>query len=209
MMDDAALRNLMEVISKTDTIAALAVLAACPALAKAALIDGATRTTAQANFLPKIGHYVYAGDTALHLAAAAHQPDVVRALVDAGANVKARNRRGATPLHYAADGNPASVDWAPHRQAETIRLLIESGADPNSVDQSGVAPLHRAIRNRCAAATAALIEGGADVRAPNGRGSTPLLLATRQAGRSGSGSLEARAQQAEIIGLLQGQGLPA
>lgn len=207
MVDDAALRSFMGAITKTDTSSALAALAACPALARAALVEGATRATAQAHFLPDIRHYVYAGDTALHLAAAAHQPDIARALVGAGADVEARNRRGATPLHYAADGNPASADWSSGRQAEIIRLLIESGADPNGLDQSGVGPLHRAIRNRCASATAALIEGGADVRAANRSGATPLLLATRQTGRSGGGSPEARAQQAEIVRLLQGSGL--
>jgi hypothetical protein len=28
-----------------------------------------------------------------------------------GASVRARNRRGAEPLHYAADGNPGSAGW--------------------------------------------------------------------------------------------------
>lgn len=42
---------------------------------------------------------MYAGDTALHLAAAAHQPDLVRTLLQMGADVDAANRRGAQPLH--------------------------------------------------------------------------------------------------------------
>jgi hypothetical protein len=67
-------------------------------------------------------------------------------------------------------------------------------------------PLHRAVRTRCAVAVSALIDGGADPHAKNGRGSTPLQLATRTAGRGGSGSPEARMQQAEIMRLLAVKG---
>jgi hypothetical protein len=70
----------------------------------------------------------------------------------------------------------------------------------------GVAPLHRAVRNRCSAAVRALIDGGADPRAPNRNGSTPLLLATQNTGRGGSGSAEAKAQQKEILRLLMEHG---
>jgi ankyrin repeat protein len=91
-------------------------------------------------------------------------------------------------------------------QAATIAILIEAGADPNSLDKSGVAPLHRAVRTRCAAAIEALLEGGADACARNKSGSTPLLLASQNTGRGGSGSPEARAQQEEILRLLQAHG---
>jgi hypothetical protein len=40
-------------------------------------LDGATRQAAQAHYLHAIAHYVYAGDTALHIAAAAYQKDIV------------------------------------------------------------------------------------------------------------------------------------
>jgi hypothetical protein len=49
----------------------------------------------------------------------------------------------------------------------------------------------------------ALLAAGADPRATNRRGSTAMALARRTTGRGGSGSPEARAQQAEILGLLQ------
>jgi hypothetical protein len=40
----------------------------------------------------------------------------------------------------------------------------------------------------------------------NGNGSTPIFLATRQTGRGGSGSPEAKKQQSEIIRLLERRG---
>jgi ankyrin repeat protein len=129
-------------------------------------------------------------------------------LVAAGADPSARNRRGAQPLHYAADGHPGSPNWNPERQAATVALLIEAGADPNATDASGVMPLHRAVRTRCAAAVGALLNGGADPGARNRRGSTPMQLATRTTGRGGSGSPESKAQQEEIVRLLERQGAP-
>jgi ankyrin repeat protein len=80
--------------------------------------------------------------------------------------------------------------------------LLDAGADPNAVDKGGTTPLHRAVRNRCAAAVAALLDGGADRHADNGRGSTPAKLAAQTSGRGGSGSPEAKAQQHEILRLL-------
>ena len=164
---DSALRKLIDAIAHGDTAGVAQQLAASPALARAQLEDGATRSGPKTHFLEEIGHHLYAGDTALHVAAAAYQPDLVRKLVKAGANVSATNRRGAQPLHYAADGAPGSDRWSPAAQAATIGLLIEAGADPNAFNRSGVAPLHRAVRTRSAAAVKALLEGGADARLRN------------------------------------------
>jgi ankyrin repeat protein len=123
-------------------------------------------------------------------------------LLNHGADVRARNRRRAEPLHYAADGNPDGPHWDPHRQREVIVYLVEAGADANACDMDGVAPLHRAVRTRCSAAVDALLLGGANVRMRNGRGSTPLHLAVQNTGRGGSGSTKAIDEQREIITLL-------
>jgi hypothetical protein len=196
---DARLWALARAIVAGDAHAVSRLLAESPVLAREPFTDGATRAAAKANFIAEIRHYVYAGDTALHVAAAAHRPALARALLAQGADVRARNRRGAEPLHYAADGWPG---WRPSEQAGTIRALIEAGADPNATDKGGVAPLHRAVRNRCAAAVEAFLDGGADPRLPNGSGSTPLQLARLTTGRGGSGSPEAKEQQAQILRML-------
>jgi ankyrin repeat protein len=163
---------------------------------------GATRQGASTFFYADIAHYLYEGDTALHMAAAAFRREVAELLIRHGANCRAKNRRGAEPLHYAADANR----WDPAAQAETIACLVSAGADPNAVDRSGVAPLHRAVRTRSLAAVRALLDGGAHSRQPNRSGLTPLHLAVQTTGRGGSGSPLAREQQAGIVRLLLERG---
>lgn len=177
-------------------------LAANRTFATAAVEVGASRQDAPNYFFSEIHHYVYAGDTALHMAAAAFRRPVAELLVAHGADCRARNRRGAEPLHYAADAN----HWDPTAQVETIEYLISIGADPNALDKSGVSPLHRAVRTRSAPGVRALLDGGANLKAPNKVGSTPLHLAVQNTGASGSGSELAREQQAEIIKLLLERG---
>jgi ankyrin repeat protein len=200
---DAELMTLVHAIIADDTATASRLLLDSPELANIHAANGATRHAAAEYYLVEIEHYLYAGDSAVHIAAAAYRPGMIRLLVAMGADVGARNRRGAQPLHYPADGAPGSRTWDPRAQADTITCLIEAGADPNAADNSGVAPLHRAVRTRCAAAVQALLAGGADARRRNNRGSTPMLLATRATGRGGSGSADSKLQQELIVDQLQ------
>jgi ankyrin repeat protein len=200
---DPTFKTLIGAIVDDDVATTSKLLARSEMLAREPAERGATRQEAKDYFLDEIGHYMYAGDTALHVAAAGYRTEIARLLLSAGADVGARNRRGAQPLHYAADGAPGSGQWNPVAQAETITGLIRAGADPNAVDMNGVTPLHRAVRTRCASAVRALLDGGADFRLTNSRGSTPLQLATRTTGRGGSGSAESKAQQIEIVRLLE------
>jgi len=199
-------RDLVEAIVSGNTATAIKLLDAWPQLTSARATQGATRQAPERGYFADIRHYMYEGDTALHMAAAAFQTRIAERLMTGGADVRARNRRGAQPLHYAVDGGPGLPAWDPVAQTDIITMLIRAGADPNAVDRSGVAPLHRAVRNRCAAAVAALIDGGADPNAPNKRGSTPVLLATWSTGRGGSGSAAAKAQQQEILHVLEKHG---
>lgn len=199
--DDAALLALVSAILTDDAVEVSRLLAATPILARASLHRGVTRETSP-QFLSQFGRYFYAGDTALHAAAGAYRLEFVRPLLALGADIGARNRLGLEPLHAAAAGMPGSDGWDPEAQAATIALLIQAGADPNAADNRGVTPLHRAVRTRCASAVRALLTGGADPRRANGNGTTPMTLATQNTGRGGSGSPAAKAQQLEIIGLL-------
>ena len=196
-------RPLFKAIASRDRKEVARLLSKAPELATQPAVIGATRQEAKEYFFPEIGHYAYEGDTPLHFAAAAYDVDVARDLIALGAPVHARNRRGAEPIHYAADGDPDSDRWNPEAQFAVIEFLIKAGADPNSIDKSGVAPLHRAVRTRSAAAVRVLLLNGGDAQLKNGSGSTPFHLANHNTGRSGSGSEAAKAQQQEIIRLLQ------
>jgi ankyrin repeat protein len=197
---DRDLVRLMKTIGAGDEPTATKTLAATPELATAQL-----EATAAEFFLAERLLQVYAGDTALHVTAATYDTKLARRLVAAGADVRARNRRGAEPLHSAVNGVPDSSAWDPRRQAAVIRYLVSAGADPEATAAGGVTPLHRAVRNRCAAAVRALLDAGADPHRRNDGGSSAIDLAHQTTGRGGTGEPAAKAQQAEIIRLLNGR----
>ncbi len=173
-----------------------------PRLATHPLRAGASRQDPHPYFLIPIRHYVYTGDTALHVAAAARHRGLAETLVSQGAELRAGNRRGAQPLHYAADGNLGADLLDSNAQREMISYLIDAGADPDAIDKSGVAPLHRAVRTRSSAAVSTLLDRGADPLLMNKSGSTPLHLAVQNTGKSNSGSELAKEEQHRIIVLL-------
>ncbi|KAK3260968.1 hypothetical protein CYMTET_30104 [Cymbomonas tetramitiformis] len=94
------------------------------------------------------------------------EPEAVRALVEQGADVKARGGRGS-PLHHAAlDGKP-----------ETIRVLVELGADVDAKNEVGNTPLHSAAAGGSIERVRVLVELGADLDSQNVYGDTPLHVA--------------------------------
>ena len=125
--------TLARAIAAGNKAAALALLAASPELATARLARGATRRAAKIYCLDPIGHYFYAGQTALHVAAAAYQYEIADKLItmaftrDAGAIAAPRppGRRSAEPpltVGTRARGRPVA-------QAATEARLIAAGAD--------------------------------------------------------------------------------
>ena len=92
--------------------------------------------------------------TALHLAAQfKSSASVVRALIEAGANVNARTGSQNSPLHYAALCNP-----------EAVPLLLKAGADPNMLNSGQWSPLAYAAENNFKESVIALCAAGADPR---------------------------------------------
>lgn len=156
----------------------------------------------------KIFHWIYVGDTPLHLAAAGYRTEIVRLLLNAGADSNAAtNRRKSTPLHYAADGFITGPAWNAKSQVATLRCLIDHGAGLHSQDANGATPLHRAVRTRCAAAVRFLLYAGSDPTITNKPGSTAFHLAVQNTGRGGSGDPAAIAAQREIIAAFLSHGV--
>ena len=113
------------------------------------------------------------GDTPLH-SLVSRSPDnkaeLIGVLVDAGANVDARNCRNRTALFTAIDGE----------DTDSIKALLEAGADVNTRDKSGETPLHSATWQRDTDLLRLLLEHGAAVNARNRWLETPLRLAQTQ-----------------------------
>lgn len=168
----------------------------------------ATVGASKAILATEIMHWIYEGDTALHVAAAGYRVEIAKLLLAAGANVgAAMNHRRSQPLHYAADGYLESPQWDAARQVRMIELLLKVGADLHVQDKNGATPLHRAVRTRCAAAVKALLDAGADAKLRNKPGSTPFHLAVQSTGRGGSGAEKAKAAQREIIHAFSERGI--
>jgi ankyrin repeat protein len=163
---------------------------------------GVVGTRATEDVLVEAIHWVYAGDTSLHLAAAGLWLGVVAVLLESGADPNAQNRRGATPLHYACDPRPKSGGtWDPTAQAALIKLLVDHGAAIDRGDRGGATALHRAVRARSVAAVRQLLELGARTdRVLKKGGSSPLHLAVQPTGAGGTAGV--LSEQLEIIDLL-------
>ena len=161
----------------------------------------ATLQTSKARlYKTKILHWIYAGDTPLHLAAAGYRVDIVELLLAAGTDPNAAtNHRHSSPLHYAADTCLSSPAWSARKQVDTLRCLLDAGARINAQDKNGATPLHRAVRTRGAEAVRFLLKAGSDPSLKNKPGSTPFHLAVQNTGRGGSGSDDAKAAQRQII----------
>ena len=189
----SALDKLLDAIV-SDEAEAVRIVRAMPEVARARVVDE--------RLVEEVLHQLYGGDTALHLAAAALRPRAVRALIDAGADPNAENRRGATALHYACDPRPkAGKTWNPAKQTSVIELLLDAGSDIEHRHRAGATPLHRAVRARSPEAVRCLLERGARVDATHGgQRTTPLQIGTHSTGASGTKGT--RAEQQEIIDLL-------
>jgi ankyrin repeat protein len=195
------MQSLLKAILDDDRSAVNKLLKANPPLATAS-IDKARL------YQSKIAHWLYVGDTPLHLAAAGHRVEIVRLLLDAGADPNASsNHRQSGPLHYAADGYLNNPAWNPKHQVATIQCLLDAGAEIDMQDRNGATPLHRAVRTRCVAAVRSLLDSGANATLRNKPGSTPFHLAVQNTGRGGSGSEMAHDAQREIIHEFLSRGL--
>jgi len=102
----------------------------------------------------------------LHTCAENGHLDVARDLIEAGADVNAKDNDGFTPLSICAEKGHLNV----------ARALIEAGADVNAKDNEGLTPLYMCALGGHLEVARALIEAGADVNAKKDNGVTPLHM---------------------------------
>jgi len=111
------------------------------------------------------------GTTALHWAVRQDDLETADLLIRAGANVKAANRFGATPLSLAATNGNAAM----------IEKLLKAGEDANAiVSESGDTVLMLAARTGKPEAVSVLLNHGAEVNKTNATGQTALMWATAE-----------------------------
>ena len=84
------------------------------------------------------------GKSPLHYAAQFGYTDMVKLLLDAGADPNMSDSWGLTPLHWASEPSTEDVDQA--TAMSVVKLLLNSGADPNKADKQGRTPLHSAAQ---------------------------------------------------------------
>lgn len=93
------------------------------------------------------------GDTLLMIASRNTYPDLVKSLIEKGADVNLENRVKSTPLLVAASNNNLDI----------VEMLISSGAEVNHQNISGITPLVAAARLKYLNIVEELLSSGADL----------------------------------------------
>ena len=138
-----------------------------------------------------VNHQIDDGHTALHCAAQEKHADVVKVLIDAGADIEGKNDEGRSPLLVASDAanveivkllvkagagvrvtdneeNTCLVLAAYSGHTETVRYLVGlPEVDVSHKDNKGFTSLYCAACEKHAAVVEVLIDAGADIETKN------------------------------------------
>lgn len=119
-------------------------------------------------------------------------PELVRSLIEAGADVNATDFQGASPLHMA-------------EKPEQIAMLLDAKASPLARTARGETPLHTVL---CKEAAQLLVDAGADLHAKCLRGRLPWEAVERaipDVRARGPSAAELLADLEETVGWLRAQ----
>ncbi len=104
--------------------------------------------------------------TMLGLAAYYGRVDIMELLIDAGADIEARNMRGETPLFHSIAGG----------HTEAVKFLLERDADIYATDNDRRTALFEATERNNHEILNVLLAAGADVNVKDNNGRTPRTL---------------------------------
>ena len=185
-----------------------------PDIIKALLADGANpNARLKAPILDRVHNDGDAnlgeGSTPLMRAAKDADIEVMRLLLDHGADLTLANAKGTTALMYAASRAPG-FRGTPNRGSEqdallAINLCLERGAAINAIDRTGQSAMHLAAAQAEDSIVKLLAAKGANLQLKDQRGRTPLDVALA-GGRGRSAS--AREDKAALLRQLMAGSAP-
>ncbi|HVV46493.1 MAG TPA: ankyrin repeat domain-containing protein, partial [Bryobacteraceae bacterium] len=124
-----------------------------------------------------------AGATAFMRAARSGDVEVMRLLLDHGADPKLANKDGVTALMVAAGAGYTDANRGTEPEAlEAVKLCRELGLDVNGVTDKGETAMHGAARRGANTIIQYLADNGGKINAANKQGLTPLDLAMGKGG---------------------------
>lgn len=111
-----------------------------------------------------------AGQTFLHAAAAANNPAALRELLDAGADIEAKDSQWTLPLTVAAAAG----------HADCVKVFVQRGADLDGKRGWGNQPLLMAAQSGHKECVELLLDGGADIEIKDRKGRTAIMRAAKE-----------------------------
>ncbi len=145
-----------------------------------------------------------AGATAFMRAARSADVELMRLLLDRGADPKLANKDGLNALMLAAgNGWSDKIKGTEAEALEAVKLCASLGLDVNAATDKGDTALHGAAGRGADSIVKFLVEKGANVNAANKRGLTPLDIAKGKGGPPGS-SPNPRESTASVLSQLGG-----
>jgi uncharacterized protein len=149
------------------------------------------------------------GATPFLLAAKAVDLDMMKTLVELGADPLLTTEDGTTPLMVAAGVGIYAVGDSPGNSDEAdraVKLCLDLGGDPTAVDANGETALHGAALRGANGAVKLLVDAGGRLDVKNKKGWTPLRIAD---GVSYNGTTKRMLETAALLrDLMTARGVP-